>query len=230
MREGAIGASSVAAVALAVTMVATPAGADCTKDIECKGDRICEQGRCVAPTTRPESVTLPVAVADEAGRPAHAPLSFGIGLDVGPAFVFPERSSAIPGFDWRLDEELSSGHYGVLLGFRMVNGSETLMGVDLLFRYYLFDASSSPFLSVGLMPLLVAFTPSQGQTTNGGVSGTALSFELGEELLRTSKKIGLRFKARVDVPFFALKDDSGQTHGFWGASLVAGVELPEGGR
>jgi hypothetical protein len=27
----------------------TPASAGCTKDVECKGDRVCEGGRCVSP-------------------------------------------------------------------------------------------------------------------------------------------------------------------------------------
>jgi hypothetical protein len=34
---------------LLVTAMASPARADCTKDTDCKGDRICDAGRCVAP-------------------------------------------------------------------------------------------------------------------------------------------------------------------------------------
>jgi len=29
-----------------------PAGAGCAKDVDCKGDRVCEQGHCVDPAAR----------------------------------------------------------------------------------------------------------------------------------------------------------------------------------
>ena len=32
-----------------------PALAQCTKDIECRGDRICEKGVCVSPPTKPST-------------------------------------------------------------------------------------------------------------------------------------------------------------------------------
>ncbi len=45
-------ASSVAAPAAAVAAPPTGVVSGCTKDVDCKGDRICEGGRCVDPAHR----------------------------------------------------------------------------------------------------------------------------------------------------------------------------------
>jgi hypothetical protein len=59
-------------------MVARSAAADCTKDTDCKGDRICERGVCVSPTPPPPPASThplpaPLSVLDGGEVPAAAP-------------------------------------------------------------------------------------------------------------------------------------------------------------
>jgi hypothetical protein len=53
-------------LALAITATATVARAQCATDQECKGDRICEAGQCVAPP----AVSAPAHAPDDASAPA----------------------------------------------------------------------------------------------------------------------------------------------------------------
>jgi hypothetical protein len=56
-----------------VTVTPTGATAGCSNDAQCKGDRICEQGQCVAPPAPPappEAAPAPSAPAPEAPVPA----------------------------------------------------------------------------------------------------------------------------------------------------------------
>jgi hypothetical protein len=90
-----------AALGGALTAVSLDARAECTKDIECKGDRICSDGACVDPP-RPEadSVRPPAPVAAPArspdfasdtapGEPRNRPMmNAGIGLTVAGAATF----------------------------------------------------------------------------------------------------------------------------------------------
>lgn len=57
---------------LSVALLATPAWAGCTKDTECKGDRVCEQGACVDPQAAAPAVVPPTEVAE---RPSAAALA-----------------------------------------------------------------------------------------------------------------------------------------------------------
>ena len=51
-------------VLLATSALAAPAAyADCTKDTDCKGDRICERGACVSPSERSQPPPQPEYVA-----------------------------------------------------------------------------------------------------------------------------------------------------------------------
>jgi hypothetical protein len=54
---------------MALSCAAGRAAAQCTKDIECKGDRICREGACADPSPAPV-VTVPAAVATEPRSPA----------------------------------------------------------------------------------------------------------------------------------------------------------------
>jgi hypothetical protein len=67
MRRARARALAGAAVAIALSCVAGRAGAQCTKDIECKGDRICRDGACTDPSP------APVVTAPAAGEAAPLP-------------------------------------------------------------------------------------------------------------------------------------------------------------
>jgi len=62
-------------IALAATALAllwsSHASAQCTKDTDCRGDRICQQGTCVSPAPPPPNVSAP------APGPAAAPVEMG---------------------------------------------------------------------------------------------------------------------------------------------------------
>jgi len=76
----AVPATAPPAAAQPRTAASTPASAGCQFDTQCKGERICEQGRCVMPpvqppTTAPEAAatpTTPAAPAASATPPAPA--------------------------------------------------------------------------------------------------------------------------------------------------------------
>lgn len=54
----------------------------CTKDTDCKGDRICEQGSCVSPQSNYDTTTANQTNSDESERtevPVHTPSSSGSG-------------------------------------------------------------------------------------------------------------------------------------------------------
>ena len=53
---------------LAVVLGSSRARAACSKDVECEGDAICEDGRCVAPLP-----PAPTATADQTPTPGQAP-------------------------------------------------------------------------------------------------------------------------------------------------------------
>jgi hypothetical protein len=57
-----------AAVGVAVSCAAGRAGAQCTKDVECKGDRICREGACADPSPAP-AVSAPAATEPVATEP-----------------------------------------------------------------------------------------------------------------------------------------------------------------
>jgi hypothetical protein len=238
-----------AAVALVAWLAGAPARADCTKDVECKGERICEQGRCVdpprPPPTPPQLPSPPPSgardeVVPPASTPPVVPLSVGIDLDFGAASVFPAGASSSLGFDGRFGVEVSGGHFGALIDGRLVvpvqgtgvtDADETLLiGVDFLGRYYFYDKPFSPYVSAGLAWLDASFQPAGQKTfqsagSSNDASGAAASLGLGAAVLRTSF-VHPHLEARVDVPFFSLKDSqAGQTHWFWAASLVAGVAV-----
>jgi hypothetical protein len=81
-----------AAVAIALSCSAGRAGAQCTKDIECKGDRICREGTCADPSPAPAAIVPaarePVPAAETAGidRPLAA---------TGEVFAMEPRSPAM---------------------------------------------------------------------------------------------------------------------------------------
>jgi hypothetical protein len=53
--------------------VAAPAAGGCAKDIECKGDRICVEGRCVAPNATPNANTTPNTSANTTPNTTYGP-------------------------------------------------------------------------------------------------------------------------------------------------------------
>jgi hypothetical protein len=56
--------------AIGAIAASSPARADCTKDTECKGDRVCEHGQCVAPSSAP-AAALPPTPAPAVAPPSH---------------------------------------------------------------------------------------------------------------------------------------------------------------
>ena len=58
-------------VAVALCLSSSLARAQCTMDTECKGDRVCEEGKCVAPAA--VSPPAPSAAARPAAPPVSAP-------------------------------------------------------------------------------------------------------------------------------------------------------------
>lgn len=54
----------VASLLLGLTLVAAPAAAQCSRDTDCKGDRICTRGECVTATPAPAVVVAPPARLD----------------------------------------------------------------------------------------------------------------------------------------------------------------------
>jgi hypothetical protein len=72
MRRARARALAGAVVAVALSCAAGRAGAQCTKDIECKGDRICNEGRCVDPSPAPAVVVPAAGEAAPGAAPAVA--------------------------------------------------------------------------------------------------------------------------------------------------------------
>jgi hypothetical protein len=73
------GGPGVVLVVLAMTATATVARAQCATDQECKGDRICEAGRCVAPLAGAAPAPAPAAATPAAAAPA--PVNLGASVD-----------------------------------------------------------------------------------------------------------------------------------------------------
>ena len=70
-------------LAMAAMLSACPAkhraASGCGKDVDCKGERVCEEGRCVAPAAAPEgedSVTGPIAAGEQVPASASPPRFF----------------------------------------------------------------------------------------------------------------------------------------------------------
>jgi hypothetical protein len=81
----------LAAIPAVLAMVgARPAYAECTTDVECKGVRICESGRCVYPS--PEVKTQGPS---DAASPEAAPLSAAPAPGSPPSIVPPAGASAV---------------------------------------------------------------------------------------------------------------------------------------
>lgn len=72
------GGFGVVLVGLAIAATATVARAQCSTDQECKGDRICEAGQCVAPPAAVAKAAEPAVAVAPAAAPenanAHAPV------------------------------------------------------------------------------------------------------------------------------------------------------------
>ncbi len=76
-----LGPAVAAAMTFAMVVAQVgPAWAQCTNDVQCKGDRICEKGACVTPppkappaATPPPSPTTPMAPPPNAPLPAPSP-------------------------------------------------------------------------------------------------------------------------------------------------------------
>jgi hypothetical protein len=74
------------------------AQAQCTKDTDCKGDRVCDGGSCVAPSNAPAPAGTPAAVPPAAVAPtAVAPAA--VAPPVAPAPVAPVPVVAAPARD-----------------------------------------------------------------------------------------------------------------------------------
>jgi hypothetical protein len=268
---------SAAATAILVGAFASPARADCTKDTDCKGDRVCEQGRCVFPTSAPGDCTKDTdckgdrvcvrgecrAPSPDSSAPAPAPASpapspkvtpppsppvdhgstepsppspsddlpdrapvhFGVSVDLGATAFVPSNQPLSVLLDTSLGLGVSGGHFGGSVDAHFGLGSWGYLQVEALGRFYLFDSKASPFVTAGFAPYLSVFPFSKNPSSKGqAADGQAVVFELGEEICRNSPGAMLRFKARVEVPFFSAKDESGQQPTFWmGALLLEGV-------
>jgi len=171
---------------------------------------------------------------------AAAPLALGFGFDLGAADVVALRSSTSFDFDARMYGELSSQHLAALLGARLAmpwggtgvtsSDESVCVGIDALARYYATGGPVTPFASAGLAWMLTTFQPAGQRVfeTAGAAndsSGVATSLEVGLALFRGAF-MHSTVKARVDLPFFSLKDAAAsQTHWFSVGSLVAGFEF-----
>jgi hypothetical protein len=89
--------SSIASIVFAVgLLVSRDALAECTKDNECKGERICVDGACVDPPSRMPVATSAPAEAAEPARVAAAPsVPVERGADTPPAPLTERRSQAL---------------------------------------------------------------------------------------------------------------------------------------
>jgi len=86
-------------------LVATSAAAQCTKDIECKGDRVCDRGVCVAPNATPllspkkfEPSKLPEVLPPSAAYPRFE--DFQVPKHPGP-WVLPKGVRRVSATEWR---------------------------------------------------------------------------------------------------------------------------------
>ena len=74
-----IGAIVAPLFAITITAIPYAAAADCGSDGDCKGDRICVDGRCVDPTPRTETTPATVATPPPAAAAATAPTARSAG-------------------------------------------------------------------------------------------------------------------------------------------------------
>ena len=81
--------TSIVIIALAATLTATAAEAQCTKDTDCKGDRICMKGSCLAPNAAPTPVPA------SPGAPAAAPSTTGQSAQPAAAAKAPLKRAEI---------------------------------------------------------------------------------------------------------------------------------------
>jgi hypothetical protein len=97
-------ASRALLVASFVLLSAAKASAQCTKDTDCKGDRVCEDGKCTSPAALPpapppppgSSAETPAPVPDSTAPPAASPAGTPAATTpsaVPPAAAEPPRSS-----------------------------------------------------------------------------------------------------------------------------------------
>jgi len=87
-RVGIMSPLALRTVAMLAALAATGAYAQCTKDTDCKGDRVCSAGECVAPEIRsPEWATQPSAQALYAERSHWARPAAVIGIVSGAAVL-----------------------------------------------------------------------------------------------------------------------------------------------
>jgi hypothetical protein len=156
--------ASAVALFLLATMAPAAARAQCTKDIECKGDRVCEAGRCTAPPLPPPpEPTLPPpspSVPTSASAPAS---STEAAVTVEPAVPAPAPAHVTP----------SATSWGPLSPDRrrtmkmLGGGLMAIGGVSLLTVYVLGQASWSPS------------SPPTGQLLAVDVSGIIVVFAAG---------------------------------------------------
>lgn len=65
--------TSVLSLSLSVLLLSGVARAQCTKDVECKGDRVCTNGVCAPPLAAPAPVAAPPAAAPAVPAPNEPP-------------------------------------------------------------------------------------------------------------------------------------------------------------
>ena len=71
------------------------AQAQCTKDIDCKGDRVCDAGKCTSPA--PAAVTAGGATPDGATPNATGTATPAAGPEAGVALAGPSSPTSLPG-------------------------------------------------------------------------------------------------------------------------------------
>lgn len=87
---------SFAAIGLCGCQATHPPSAGCGKDTDCKGDRICVQGECVAPPTSPADAREQApAVGEVAAKPERTWFRGGPGYAGATAAVGPKREPAL---------------------------------------------------------------------------------------------------------------------------------------
>jgi len=76
--------------AVLATVVVSQAAAQCTKDTDCKGNRVCHNGQCIAPTAGPAPAPAPTSgyAAPAAGSTAPAPAPAPPPVPRGPLSFF----------------------------------------------------------------------------------------------------------------------------------------------
>jgi hypothetical protein len=153
----------VVAAVTALVMFASPlaANAQCKADVDCKGDRICENGQCVDPRTKRADTPPPPA-------PPPPPKAEGDGVKVTIRDSGPVDED--PGTGWTLP----AGIIGLVAGVGVLS-----LGIASAVTFDDFDISPGVPLGIGALGLLAVAGPITFVGAGSGRKSTGASGSLG---------------------------------------------------